>query len=90
ENNANYTTQSEHISINSGKVVAFPNPTNNIVLIKIENGTKTESVDIYDSMGRLIKKVRVHDTLIYVDLSDFRSGLYFLKIDSSLIKIMKN
>ncbi|MDN3693877.1 S8/S53 family peptidase [Chryseobacterium tructae] len=57
------------------KFVLFPNPVKNILNIASENDIN--SLEIYDNLGRLIRKVN-HEKSVKVD--DFAKGVYYLKI----------
>ena len=52
----------------------YPNPTNGLVNIEIQNQT-IQSINVYDLQGRLIKET----TECQFDLSNFSNGTYFIK-----------
>ncbi|MBP2616201.1 S8 family peptidase [Chryseobacterium jejuense] len=57
------------------KFALFPNPVKNILNIASEN--EINSLEIYDNLGRLIRKVD-HQKSVKID--DFAKGVYYLKI----------
>ncbi|MFP3832002.1 S8 family peptidase [Chryseobacterium sp. SIMBA_028] len=60
------------------KFAIFPNPTKNILTIASEFEVK--SLEIYDNLGRLIRKVNSQKS---VKVDDFAKGTYYLKIQTS-------
>jgi hypothetical protein len=55
----------------------YPNPTSNFVTINYPESSEALIIEIYDFSGKLVKTC--HDN--YVDVSNFKRGLYFLKIN---------
>ncbi len=72
---------------NSNKVNVYPNPVNNILQI---DGTITEieNVTLYDVLGKKIS-MAVNKTDNSMDLSNLKTGVYFLKTNNQTIKILK-
>lgn len=64
-------------TVKKQKFVLFPNPVKNILNIASEQ--EIETTEIYDNLGRLIRKEN-HQKSIKVD--DFAKGVYYLKIKS--------
>ncbi|MFK8060548.1 MAG: T9SS type A sorting domain-containing protein [Polaribacter sp.] len=60
----------------------FPNPTSEIVNIKVKSNTvKISEIIIFDNQGReILKKLNNFET---IDISKLASGIYFLKIKST-------
>lgn len=78
-----YTTTSFLIKSNDLRFIVYPNPITDKSILKIKNNfTLTKSsIEIYDSQGLLVKKIKIIVTNeIYLDKSEFNSGLYFMKI----------
>lgn len=67
----------------SKPLVVFPNPTSDY--FEIQNAQNTEGV-LFDIQGRLLRKI---DVTTSINISDLPNSLYFLKIDSSILKIIK-
>ncbi len=62
----------------------FPNPTNDILNVKISSSFYVSSISVVDIMGR--KNEIIRDRMlneIKIDLSDYSSGIYFLVINST-------
>lgn len=68
--------------INAGDTLVrvFPNPASDFLFIKYEN---TFDVSVFDVYGR--EKIKLNDVSndVKISLSDFDSGFYFVKIDST-------
>ncbi|WP_435523195.1 T9SS type A sorting domain-containing protein [Chryseobacterium indoltheticum] len=60
------------------RFVFYPNPAKETVSFK--NVDKIQSVDIYESTGRKVKKVKIDGENI--NISDLKSGNYYLEITS--------
>jgi len=58
------------------KISIYPNPTSNVINIQI-NKTNNFSIKIYDVVG---KQISIYKNQKTIDLSDFRSGIYLVKI----------
>lgn len=95
------TAQTINITSNCGlgseefatnKVVLYPNPTSSIITI---NSNETiESIDLYDSLGRVLVSKIVESNEVSLELSNYNNGVYFVKIikDNSekIEKILKH
>lgn len=80
----------EEISESSG-ISIYPNPTNNLLNIKITNKFKQKVQSIYfiDALGRKVKEVELFNESTTIDISDLNSGCYNLVIktpDEQLLK----
>lgn len=68
-------------------VTAYPNPfTNNIT---IENTLADENYTITDILGSIVKIGRTNQFSTIVTLDNLNSGIYFLKLNDRITKIMK-
>jgi hypothetical protein len=67
------------------KVILYPNPTSHY--LNIERGIKSEGIEVelYDSFGRILLK----STSTQIDISEFRNGIYFVRIPTSSEKTYK-
>lgn len=78
--------------IQDSQVIIYPNPTSNQFTIE---GSKSEimNVNIYNILGQnitdLISKIQVSDTKTTFNLSNCKSGIYYIKTNSSVNKIYK-
>ena len=77
------------LSINTLKteetVILYPNPTSQYLTIGGDVKSETIEVEIYDSFGRLIMK----SNEAQIDLSEFRNGIYFVRIPTISNKTYK-
>ncbi|MCW2118804.1 T9SS type A sorting domain-containing protein [Flavobacterium sp. 7A] len=72
--------------------VVYPNPTSEIINIKINDITNTsEIIEIFNILGdRLYEKSIASRSLCQINVSGFPAGLYFIKIGTSLKSIVIN
>ncbi len=74
----------------------YPNPTSNVLNLKVENyDLRNVSCLLYDMNSKLLDEKKVTDNLTGIDMNNFSTGNYFLKvIDNNLelktFKIIKN
>ena len=64
----------------------FPNPVHETLVIRNLQGSQT--VSIYALDGRLMKSLEVSGD-ITIDIADWAAGLYFVKTQSSTLKMVK-
>ncbi len=85
-----YTTFSNILITESSEIDVFPNPFSNKINIK---NSKNSDISIYSVTGLIIKELSNINSEQEIDLSDLKSGIYFVKIktDNSVIvkKIIK-
>ncbi|MDL2238622.1 T9SS type A sorting domain-containing protein [Bacteroidales bacterium OttesenSCG-928-K03] len=62
----------------------YPNPTNNFVYIKTEDGIIPE-VKVYSLNGKLLQQAKNTE----IDLSNYTAGIYILSIDGKMVKVVK-
>ena len=69
-------------------ILLFPNPTTDNIYITSDFGLS--NIKIYDVSGRMIKEYKKIDKNEYkIDLSRLNSGLYFVNIDGTTVKVVK-
>lgn len=61
-----------------------PNPVFDQLLIRLEVVPTSVKLEIYDMHGRVIQSLDVHETEIQLDVSEYASGLYFIKLTDDL------
>ncbi|UKN03519.1 T9SS type A sorting domain-containing protein [Paracrocinitomix mangrovi] len=61
-------------------LIAYPNPTNGIVTIQSDQ--TIEHYFLYDLSGKLVQNNSVYQSMLELDLSNLRSGFYFLNCRS--------
>ncbi|UOX34069.1 T9SS type A sorting domain-containing protein [Flavobacterium sediminilitoris] len=78
--NTTFETLSSAIVTMDSSIQIYPNPSNSIVNIK--SNTTIESIEVYDINGRLIVVKMLDDQITTMNISDFETGIYILKIKS--------
>lgn len=69
-----------HIMLDSGILSVFPNPFPDVFVVESQ-GSEITGVEIFDLTGRLVfKGDQKHNNQFIVDLSDFPSGCFILKV----------
>lgn len=72
--------------------VVFPNPTEEILNITFPiNSIDNDTIQIYNSLGMMIKEIKIDESNISLDVSNFQNGVYFVKLKSknSISKFIK-
>ena len=63
------------------EISAFPNPTNNNLILTIDNMEFSNlSFQLFNAAGKFLQKKKILNTQTTVDLSNYSSGIYFVKI----------
>jgi len=89
--NANDTVGSRAISFarNSDQnIKLYPNPTNSVLNIDILDGTYDE-ISIFSTTGKLVKKVEPNGNNLTIDVSQFATGMYFVRFVSNGLAVTK-
>ena len=81
------TTGVENNGAKNKNVIVYPNPTNNIVIVK--SATELGLVTIYNVVGAVVYIQKVNASEQQIDLSKQASGIYFLQTQNTYIKIIK-
>ena len=66
----------------------FPNPSSGI--INIQSETTLDTVLIYNNAGQLITKQILRENTAELDLSQQAAGMYLVKVQNQIIKLIKN
>ena len=64
------------------KVMAYPNPTSGIIHVQTEGQSMVE-VQVFDLFGKMLFQQSIGETEFSVDLSNYSSGTYLLRIISN-------
>lgn len=59
----------------------YPNPAENYVNVKVSNGSRVGTVNIYSVTGNLIKVAEINGVEREIEISDIPAGVYFISID---------
>lgn len=61
--------------------LAYPNPTTDFLILKIEGDTQSQyTAFLYSTIGTLLKSIKIEDTETSIDMSKLVTATYFLKI----------
>ena len=60
-------------------IAIYPNPTEGKITVEFLSGEPTE-IEIYNSIGRLVKSFPAPTSMALLELSELETGLYFLKV----------
>ena len=73
-------------TLSSLTAVVLPNPTNGLLNIK---GVNNCTIEIYNSVGQMVKNINSLTENLKINLSDFTSGQYIFKIISNNETVIK-
>lgn len=87
--NTGGTTGIENISENT--ISIYPNPSNNFIMVDLTQlSMEANSIEIYDVTGKHMDSYTVESNgIMKLDLSDYTSGMYQVRIDTSDAPIVK-
>lgn len=71
---------------NDNSLDVYPNPTNGLFMIE---NPSMESIEIYDALGRIIFTDNNRSGRIVVDLSNYDTGIYFIRSGSNSVLLSK-
>jgi hypothetical protein len=61
-------------------MVLYPNPSNGMVYVRINEVTENETLVVRNSVGQIIWEARLESELTKIDLSNNADGVYFLQV----------
>ncbi len=73
-----------NLSVNdfdANQFTLYPNPTSDVWNIKSKN-VNISKIEVFNTLGRLVKEVSVNDLNAEINASDLSSGIYFAKVTS--------
>ncbi|NVO03632.1 MAG: T9SS type A sorting domain-containing protein [Bacteroidetes bacterium] len=72
-------------------IEVFPNPANDILNIDLSSFSREVKISVYNSIGSLVSSVDSKNTssLVQIDLSTFKSGIYYVNILSDKGNVTK-
>ena len=82
-------TGTEISDITTSQTRVYPIPATDIVTIEIDN-CQTNNCMIYNIYGELISKFSFNSSKFIIDISNYQSGLYMIKINDKITKIIIN
>ena len=73
------------------EISIYPNPTADFVNIKSNVSEKVTSIEFYNALGKCIHKENVYSRSdIKIDVSNFRKGIYFVKVNFESTKAVSS
>ena len=66
----------------------YPNPAKDFVKVSTDNGQQT-TVKIYNTVGMLVEEVEMNSEEIEINVSDYKSGIYFINISNEKSNVTK-
>ena len=70
------------LNFEGNDILLFPNPAQSIITIRNPNST-IKSIELYDLEGRILRKEEVNKTDLDIELSNYQSGTYIIKIKTN-------
>lgn len=72
------------------KAIIYPNPSKGIFIVEREFPLENNSYQITDIVGKVIANGELSNHQTQINLSTFQSGMYFLKTENEVIRLLKN
>jgi len=72
-----------------GQFTVYPNPTDGAFIIETNESSKNTSFEIRDVKGKVILKGKLKDKQTTLDLSDYSSGVYLLRVGDQNVKVVR-
>ena len=70
-------------------VLIFPNPASSNVSIILPTKNESTTIEMIDMQGRILKTIQTNESILELDIFDFVSGMYWVKISTGDKKIIK-
>lgn len=67
----------------------YPNPSNGIINIRLNPKAQSSIILLYDLQGRLLINQKATGETVSMNIGSLNSGLYLLKVENQIIKIIK-
>jgi len=68
-------------------IATTPNPTSNMIRITLYgDDINNESFELYDGVGKLLKKIKITGNISEISMREFASGIYFITYRRNNIK----
>ncbi len=75
---------------NTQSLKVFPNPSTGIFTVESNSISENTSYQITDVTGKIISTGKLNSNQNQIDLSNVSSGIYFLKAENTVVRLMKN
>ncbi len=69
-------------------ISVYPNPAKDFVKVSTDNGQQT-TVKIYNTLGMLVEEFEMNSDEIEINVSDYKSGIYFINISNEEYNVTK-
>jgi hypothetical protein len=66
----------------------FPNPATETITIQFTNGTLSEPIQIYNTLGRITKEIEVQSKM-EINIADLPNGLYYIRMKNHSESVLK-
>lgn len=76
-----------HEVVEKQDVMIYPNPVKNV--LNIELGDNQSDVMVYNSLGQMVKHIEMASGNITINVEDLDAGMYFVKANGSVVKVVK-
>ncbi len=70
-------------------ILVYPNPTNGLLKVVETGNTKSTKIQLFDMSGRLLMESNTEKGYTTLNLSELRNGIYVLKADTTVFRIVK-
>jgi hypothetical protein len=82
----------EELQVTNYELQVYPNPTTGQLKIKNYELKENSIIEIYDIVGKKQESriSEIGQSEIVIDISHLSSGMYFLKVDGKVVKVIKN
>jgi len=77
------------INVVENEFSIYPNPANTIVSVENLNG-KDKNVQVIDVTGKIIKQFENQSSNFNIHIADLEKGVYFIKVENTVKKIIKH
>ena len=64
----------------TGQWMVYPNPVKDILTIQVEDKMIGAAYELLDICGRILKSAPISDLISHIDIQDFPSGVYFIRM----------
>lgn len=71
------------------RAMIYPNPAKDFVKLSVVS-CQLSVVKIYNVMGILVDEIELDSSEIEINVSDYKPGIYFLKIDEEVVKLIRS
>ena len=74
-------------TVTENNVAIYPNPMNDVLNIQL--GDNQSNVEIFNSLGQMVRRYDNVSGDMQINVADMEAGIYFVKINGEVIKVVK-